>query len=373
MKFFGKSKKKNKENEKKKNKLNFDKTLFFCKCGNVTDLIIDLNCNICLSPKKDMTPFSPTELNEIVHNKIVIPLSEKFNQDFEKISLKDYFNLDETQENHLIYRLVRGSVFKEFEGDIFDFFNEMLKETKNDDKISLIAKTIETDVINDFYEKGFKYTGSVPTTPSKFITVEKPILKNKHGAGTKILATALAGPIGFAATSGIEQTTERKNEYVPSEYADYEYLFTPEYIQLKFGKSSNPIDFNNNKIIVKWEDIDLIDDDNSLILKNGDIIPVYPPRFSNEINKYILDVLGTLDWEKNSILRTRNFDESTEKALLLVNKLLNQYSKKVKNDNIKSNKINENSSDSLENLVKMYEKGLLTDEEFLSLKKKLIE
>lgn len=373
MKFFSKSKKKNKENGKKKNKFNFDTTLFFCNCGNVTDLIADINCFICLSPKKDMIPFSPSELNEIVHNKIVIPLSEKYNQNFEKISLKDYFDLDETQENHLIYRLVRGSVFKEFEGDIFDFFNEMLKETKNDDKISLIAETIETDVINDFYEKGFKYTGSVPTTPSKYITVEKPVLKNKHNAGTKILATALAGPIGFAATSGIEQTTERKNEYVPSEYADYEYLFTPEHIQLKFGKSSNPIDFNNNKIIVKWDDIDLIDDDNSLILKNGDVIPVYSPRFSNEILKYILDVVGTLDWEKNSSLKTRNFDEFTDKALLVINKLLNQYHEKIKNDNVKCNEINENPSYSLENLVKMYEKGLLTDEEFTSLKKNLIK
>ena len=57
---------------------------------------------------------------------------------------------------------------------------------------------------------------------------------------------------------------------------------------------------------------------------------------------------------------------------LLLDDLIKEYFNNVpKLDN--NNQIENDSNDSLENLVKMYEKGLLTDEEFISMKKKIVD
>ena len=105
---------------KTQNYLNIDKKLSFCSCGNITSRDI---CEICATNMKNKKKYSPNELNRLWLDKFLIPLSERYNENFEQISLKDYFKLDETQESHIIYRILRNIVFNEFEGDICTFFN----------------------------------------------------------------------------------------------------------------------------------------------------------------------------------------------------------------------------------------------------------
>ena len=138
---------------KTQNYLNIDKKLTFCRCGNITSQGI---CEICATNMKNKKKYSPNELNRLWLDKFLIPLSEKYDENFEQISLKDYFNLDEDQETHIIYRIIRCIVFNEFEGDICIFFNEILKETKNNENtIKSIVNNIRTLIIGEFYDGGF--------------------------------------------------------------------------------------------------------------------------------------------------------------------------------------------------------------------------
>ena len=353
------------------NYLNIDQKLSFCRCGNITNKNI---CEICATNMKNKKKYSPNELNRLWFDNFLIPLSERYNENFEEISLRDYFKLNETQENHIIYRIIRSIVFEEFGKDICIFFNEILKETKNNENIiKSIVNNIRTTIIDEFYDGGFKYTRSTSVIPSKHKIVKNTVIKNKHGTGTKVLATAVAGPIGYAATSGIEQTTEVKRKIKPGKYRNYEYFFNPDYLGVKFDfsyNSDNTKDFRN-EIIVKFEDIEYIDD-NSLFLKSGDTIQLYPPLLIDETNKSFFDVVGTLDGRLNSHLKSKYLKNIMKETSLLLDDLMKKYFKNVpKIDN--NNQTENDSTDSLANLVKMYEKGLLTDEEFISMKKKLID
>lgn len=356
---------------KTQNYLNIDKKLSFCSCGNITSRDI---CEICATNMKNKKKYSPNELNRLWLDKFLIPLSERYNENFEQISLKDYFKLDETQESHIIYRILRNIVFNEFEGDICTFFNEILKETKNNENIiKSIVNNIRTIIIDEFYDGGFKYTRSISVIPSEHKIVKNTSIKNKHGTGTKVLATAIAGPIGYAATSGIKQTTEVQRKIKPGKYMNYEYLFNPDYIGVKFDVSYNSDNTKNfeNEIIVKFEDIEYIDD-NSLFLKSGDTIQLYPPLLIDETNKSLFDVVGTFDGRSNSRLKSKYLKNIMKETSLLLDDLIKEYFNNVpKLDN--NNQIENDSNDSLENLVKMYEKGLLTDEEFISMKKKIVD
>ena len=87
--------------------------------------------------------------------------------------------------------------------------------------------------------------------------------------------------------------------------------------------------------------------------------------FSDEINEVItsalLDVAVTHD--------SRLIHEYRPEILLKVQKFLNE----LINQEINSSKINESSKSTvnLEKLIEMYDKGLLTDEEFIAMKKKI--
>ena len=91
------------------NRISFNDTLGFCGCGNMTAEQYCRLCNVYGYRLKKTT--SVEEYNQIWHNEVIIPLSNKYNEDFSKINLKDYFNLTSSQENHIIYRIMYAILF----------------------------------------------------------------------------------------------------------------------------------------------------------------------------------------------------------------------------------------------------------------------
>ena len=115
--------------------------------------------------------------------------------------------------------------------------------------------------------------------------------------------------------------------------------------------------------LIKWKNISLFSDDNYFVLDSGETFKC--ELYSDEINEIItsslLDVAVTHD--------SRLIHKYRPEILLKVQKFLNE----LINREINSSKINESSKSTvnLEKLIEMYDKGLLTDEEFIAMKKKI--
>ena len=350
--------------------------LGFCTCGNLTD---SKYCDVCSQFISNKKKFSQSEFDEILHDKIIIPLSSKYGINFEEISLKDHFNLDEDEESHILYRLMRAIVYEEINEDISEFFENLLDETKKKKDIEeTIMDNIKSDIIEEFYNDGYVYDILLTTTPSGFVTVENSYIEEKHSTGAKVLATALIGPLGFVATSGVKRTTESKTEYVEGEYLHNQYSFDSDSIIVK--SYSDNRNFNAfrpkgeiDKLVISWNNINYIDEDFSVILKSDDVIQLIPPHIRDITHKYIFDVIGTNNWKNNKQLHNQYAPEINKKTRQLFVDLLNKF---IKENNQSSNSDKETSNSSIEELekiVNMYDKGLLSDEEFIKLKKKLID
>lgn len=374
---FDKLKNKTENNENKyKTFVNLDKndSLGFCTCGNLTT---EKYCNICSKFISNKKRVSMTEFNQITHDKIIIPLSNEYDVNFEEIELKDYFNLDSNEEKHIIYRLMRAIMYEEMDENIHDFFEKIVNQTKNKNDIEkTIMDKIKSETLNKFYNTGYTYDILLTISASGLKAVENTVIKEKHGAIGKILATTLAGPLGFVATSGVKQTTEIKNVYVEGEYAHNQYSFNPKSIVIKsYSDNRNFNAFNPSgkidKIVVDWKNINYVDGEYSLILKNGELIQTIPPNIFDIANKNIFDIVGTLDEQLNNQLHYKYIDNIINKTHSLLIDLLNQYINKI-NVSSSNNSNNNDSINNLEKIIQMYENGLLTEEEFAEMKKKLI-
>ena len=115
----------------------------------------------------------------------------------------------------------------------------------------------------------------------------------------------------------------------------------------------------------------MADDEYSLILKSDKVIQLIPPNISDITNKNIFNIIGVNDWLMNRELHSKYEDTINSKTSILFIDLLNQY---IGENNHLSDiqESNDNSINDLEKIVSMYEKGLLTDDEFIKMKNKLI-
>ncbi len=366
---------KNKKDDYKNKITSDDVSLGFCSCGNISS---NKYCEICSRFISNRKRVSLNEYNQIINDEIIASLSEKYSTNFNEISLKDYFNLNQTQENHIIYKLIKAIVYDENDDNIPELFEKILDETiKVENEKETIMKNIKSEIVEKFYNGGYMYNILLTISKSGLTLVQDSVIQNKHGTGTKILATALAGPLGFVATSGIKQTTETKKVYVDGEYAHTQYVFNPESITIKSysdTRNFNSFEPKNNddieKIIIKWEDIDYIDDEYSLILKSSDVIQLMPPNINDIANEHILNVVGTYDWNLNKQYHEEYITDIINQTISLFINLLNQFIEKTKSSTTTNS--SDGSVKDLEKIVQMYEKGLLTDEEFISMKSKLI-
>lgn len=356
--------------------ISFNDTFGFCQCGNMTS---DQYCRLCNSYGYQLKKtISVVEYAQIWYNKVIIPLSKKYNQNFEETDLKEYFNLSSSQESHIVYRIMYVILFDEIKTDIVDFFEDIVNETKNYNNLEeAILNNIKKDIISSFYEDGVRYNRTSSLKSAHYEDVEMPVIKDKHGTGTKVLATAIAGPLGFVATSGIKQTTETKQVHVKGEYMHYEYLFNPKHISVKaYSNNSYDNSFHSenttDKIVVRWNDIDYLDEDYYLILKTGEAVQLRMPVIEELVVKNILRVGGTINGHSNENFKLKYYDRINKKTPDILIELLNQFIDKHQDTSETNVDSNNSLVNELEKITNMYEKGLLTDREFIAMKQNII-
>lgn len=102
---------------------------------------------------------------------------------------------------------------------------------------------------------------------AEYQTIKTPITTDKHGGGTKALATFGFGLLGYAASSGVK--TEVKTEKVKTQDAKYCYTtinISKKYVDIDIAVSRE----NNTKVILKWRNISLFSDDDYFVLDSGE-------------------------------------------------------------------------------------------------------
>lgn len=354
--------------------LPFQNEKYFCSCGNIEGH--PSSCIVChRNSKKEITH---EEFNQILNNQFFIPLSKKYNQNLSKTNFKEYFNLTNEEASHIIYIIVYNILFEKLDGDIVEFFKKVLEETKQNyaDIEKALSNKIKKKLSEEFNNDGIVSSSTSTIKQSFTETIETPHIKNKHGTGTKVLATAVAGPLGFVATSGVKQETKSRQVRHSGKYSHQKVTLTKNQIVYETYEDDESYGFKYSmnhsvsKFIVNWEDVKTIDDENYLILNSGDTIHCSSSGLTTLVRKCILEVMGSCKVMSNMGF----FDDYTNLGKKNAKKLLNEL---IKNhiDSITYSKPKVNSSsdiDSLERIMNMYEKGLLTNEEFSVMKQNII-
>ena len=347
---------------------------YFCSCGSVRD---NPYCDVCNKSRSSRNELNSDEFYQIWHNQVIIPLSNEYAKDLSNNNFKKYFNLNIEQENHIIYKMVHNIIFKEAENNIVELFKSILEETRQnyEDIEKAILNTLEQALIQQFNNEGLS-SSRTSTIKREFTeTVETPHIKNKHGTGTKVLAAAVAGPLGFVATSGVKQETDTKQVHHKGKYVHEKVTLNNKRITYETYTDDNSSGFKYSmnhsvtKIVVEWHDVKSIDEENYLILKSGDTINC--PSFSlmRFVKQSILDVVGSIDVMSNKSYYDKYIDVNLKEGKNIIRNIIENH--------IASNNVTEpnNSSvdvDALERIMNMYEKGLLTDDEFVAMKQNII-
>lgn len=241
-------------------------------------------------------------------------------------------------------------------------------------------KTFETEIItfikNDMQKKFLnEYISFSDVSEIKAIsykTIETQQIKNKTSTGKKVLATMVAGSLGYVATSGIKQENITRKIKIDGEYLHINVKISDKHIIYKtYSDNDSHRKFNKNKenitkIVINWPDIDYLDTENFLILKNGEALKF--PKIDPSLIKNGIEQITN-----NPSLTIKFFDENyetIEKASMeFLIELINNKAKSVN----ETNTTNNSDLDELERIANLYEKGLLTDEEFAIMKNRIIQ
>lgn len=215
---------------------------------------------------------------------------------------------------------------------------------KEDKKTKKINKSLEK--YNVF--EGVKVKATFP---------EKEVVIKSHGGLTKGVATLTFGLAGLGATSGVKQ--EKKNKSMDT-------IFQVVEKGVVFKKATDDgkdlrIPYDN--IVKVYKDTGLVQMNNRLfiqLLENQKITLLVSAsmRHNENIRNYLLEILneratGIENEEDGWGLESANTESLSESQ---------------------TPKLEEtNSTNELEKIMDMYQKGLLTDEEFAAMKKKIIE
>lgn len=325
-----------------------------------------LKCNECGTeipkPKENYYGnFSYEKFQILYINQILVPLSTYYKVNFRKILIKDYFNLTFDEETHILYLLIEYVIHNPNK-DIIPYFKEILHKTRETfkDLENYVFNQIKPQIEELFNTTGLTFTNKKQISSEEYQIIKTPITTNKHGGGTKALATLGFGLLGYAASSGVK--TEVKTEKIKT--SDAKYCSTTINISEKYVDIDIEITGENNtKVILKWENISLFSDDEYFVLNTGETFKCILD--SEKINKLITDTLIDTAITVDSKL----VHEYHPKVLSKVKKFLNN----IINEKINNSKIKElpTSNIKLEKLIEMYDKGLLTDEEFIIMKKNL--
>lgn len=352
--------------------INLSKTHFCTDCGTR----MPSNNNIYSSTSLDHETYYGT-----LTNGLIVPLSKHYNVNFRKTNLCEYFNLSSFQESHLIF-LIMNDLIIDHEINVLEHFKKYLDETINlEDPKKEILSYIESMLTDAFNNKGIGIADIATIKGSYYKTVETPVVQNKHGGLTKGVATLGFGIVGLAATSGVKQTTTTKQVLQKGKYTHRKITIKDEHIVLKtYEDSSQDLKFNLNsnnitKFVFKWDDINSLDDEYYFIFNNGETLKCPIPDATEWIAEGVMRVLGTTDLDENYKTNQKwigKLEPDVKEIFfdLIRNKI--KESKVESNNTIKVIESDSTNINELEKIVKMYQDGLLTDDEFIAMKQNII-
>lgn len=345
----------------------------FCSCGSVQYATY---CNLCSNAgyKERLTS---EEFYQMWHNQVIIPLSKEYNKDLSKGELKQFFNLNNEQYNHIVYRMIYSIAHKKIEGEVTEFFKTILEETKNnyEDIEKSILNLVKQNIKDMFNNDGISafYTSTIKEGYNE--TIKTPNVKNKHGAGTKVLATAVAGPLGYVATSGVKQETETEKIYHKGEYFHSKVIITNKNVSYLTYTDQNSSGFNDNrtdisKIVVDWKEIKAFDDDSYFILHSGESFKCPGWSLVDIERQTVMEAVGSLNEKLNNKIMGEYYSIVIKTAKMFIIDLINEQIKS--NQVVETNNNQTSELEALEKIMNMYKEGLLTDEEFTAMKQKFI-
>ena len=338
-------------------------------------------CSIC-SEKIDKY-ITNYEYQQIYKNKYLESLKNYFDIDFYDKDWFKNFNLSFYQSKHIEAAIMKDLIFENItQNEIGPKFKQLrdniiFTEEKLPQNITDILKEKFKKI---FLEEGFFFLQSAGGTEERELvslggrqTVKTPVQTNNHGTGTKILATAGLGLIGYAATSGIKTEYVNQTINVPSQYKINKiplYTITTTVKKDSIEKITNEENKPPLKEVFTWEDVKDYKND-TFLLRNGNSITFEMPRdlIYNETIYLLREFRGTYEDKINEeLFDLYDVDEIIE--------TLNQYVLELINEciNFSDNHENKPSSniDDLMKIADLYERGLLTKEEFEQKKKELL-
>lgn len=349
------------------------KTSFYCNdCG----VIIPSNLNHYAT-----TGISHEEYQLKFINQFIVPLSKHYNENFRKTTLRQYFDISQKQESHIIFLIMNDLINENPNVNIVENFKRYLDETINlEDPKKEILNRISSMLKESFNNKGISISDFATIEGSYYETVETPVVQNKHGGLTKGVATLGFGIVGLAATSGVKQTTSTKKVLQKGKYTHRKITIKDKYVVLKTYEDDSCSPYfkigsdNITKMVFNWEDIHSFDDEHYFIFNTGETLKCPTPDTTEWIAMGVMSVLGTTNLDYNYNLNQKwkgKLEIDVRKIFFdLIRNKINESIKKLPNNN--ENNVNTPNVDELEKIMKMYQDGLLTDEEFSAMKQNII-
>ena len=243
-------------------------------------------------------------------------------------------------------------------GRIPNFAKKRKIQKQYEKKYNVTIKEMEKEMVKrNFFEANDIFGNGAPI---QLWLPEKDIVIKQHSGLTKGAATLTLGLVGLAATSGVKQESKRKSINTTLQVVDAGVILK---------KASN----DNKDVRIPFENIKSLDRvDNmgrfKLVLLENQTLPFTLKVYINkkqkdELTKYIPEITERLFKTINERAKgNENIDEI---------KWSSNNSNSVK-ESYEDNQQDVSLMDELERLGNMYEKGLLTDEEFSAMKMKLI-
>ena len=322
------------------------------------------------------------EYQLIFINKFIVPLSKHYNENFRKTTLSQYFDITPKQESHIIFLIMNDLVNENPNADVIENFKKYLEETTNleDPKKEILAH-ISSMLKEAFNNKGINISDLATIEGSYYKTIETPVVQNKHGGLTKGVATLGFGLVGLAATSGVKQTTATKKVLQKGKYTHRKITIKDKYVVLKTYEDNSADPYfkigsdNITKVVFNWEDIHSFDDEHYFIFNTGETLKCPTPDVTEWMAIGVMRVLGTTNLDYNYNLNQEWKGKLEIDVTKIFFDLIRDKIDECSNDKLPNNEenaVNNLNVDELEKIMKMYQDGLLTDEEFMAMKQNII-
>lgn len=282
--------------------------------------------------------------------------------------LKNEYGLRPDEVKHIEYNIIYEIILKMILEDTdtikdrFLYYANDLKRTKDmplSDYRAIIAKEYVHLFYNQLKETGIDFI-ILEYIPEQTVTETR--VKNKHGTGTRIVATGLFGIFGLAGTGGVK--TQTYNRTIPGKYIIKEIFKVKE---VYTGLVIQEIDENGEKPIKELNWNNIIGMDNDFNLNITDAKPILLSDFDDSTIQECIENIYLKKIRENNPLRDNiDFNKMKNLTLKVFRKYINTKSRG------KQTNSTYNEAQEIENFYNLKEKGIITEEEFEKKKKQIL-